>query len=131
TALQRAIAAADSAPSIAGAVDVRAQLAGRGTRALSGTVTTRLASTELTWGDAHVESPAEVSVGVRLDGGRLTISNGQARAQQVHAGGVAARDLSTRFDYAGTTLRVSALHARAFSGTWQGSGAVGLDATPT
>jgi hypothetical protein len=130
-ALQRAIAAADSAPSIAGAVDVRAQLAGRGTRALSGTVTTRLASTELTWADAHVESPAEVSVGVRLDGGRLTISNGQARAQQVHAGGVAARDLSTRFDYAGTTLRVSALHARAFSGTWQGSGAVGLDATPT
>ena len=130
-ALQRAIAAADSAPPIAGAVDVRAQLAGRGTRALSGTVTTRLASAVLTWADAHVESPAEVSVGMRLDGGRLSISSGQARAQQVRAGGVAARDLSTRFDYAGTTLRVTALQAGAFGGKWRGNGVIAVDATPT
>jgi AsmA-like C-terminal region len=117
--------------SASGAVDLRAQLTGSGTRAASGTITTRVASPSLTWDGVRIDSPAHVSGGLRLQGNRLSVSNGRARATSIRVDTVAANEIAAAFAYAGARLTVSELEAHAFHGRWRASGAIALGATPT
>jgi hypothetical protein len=117
--------------SASGAVDLRAQLSGTGTRAEAGTITARVASPALSWDDVRVDSPAEVSGTLRAHDTRLAISNGRGRARTVRAGALTAHQLDAAFAYADARLTLSSLEARAFRGRWRGSGAVALEATPT
>ncbi len=114
-----------------GTVDLSAQLAGTGASSVAGPATIRLASAALTWGDVRVERPAEVSATLRVDGTRLALSNGRARAHGVRVGDLVATALSTDFGYADDTLRLAALEARAFGGRWHASGLIGVGGTPT
>ena len=121
----------NDAGSADGAVDLRAQLTGTGTRAVSGTITARVTSPTLSWDDALIDAPAQVSGGLRLQGTRLAISNGQARAKSLRVDTVAANELDAAFAYADARLTVSKLESHVFHGRWQASGAVVLGATPT
>ncbi len=102
---------------LAGEVDARAQLDGRGTDAITARAVIRLASDALTWGDARIAAPAEISATARLAGARRTLSNGRARAAQVSAGGLEAGNVSAAFSYSDATLAISSLRAHADGGS--------------
>ena len=130
-ALGRALAEPGNASAVDGAVDLSAQLAGTGASTVSGRATVRLASAGLTWDDVRVERPAEVSATLRVQGTRLTLSNGELRAHRVRVRELGASALHTDFGYADGTLRLAGLQARAFGGRWHASGAASVAGAPT
>jgi hypothetical protein len=117
--------------SAAGRVDLRAPITGTGTRALRATITARVASPTLSWDEVRIDSPAQMSGQLQLQGTRLTISNGQARARSARVDTIAANELNAAFAYDDARLTVSELETRAFHGRWRASGAITLGRTPT
>jgi uncharacterized protein involved in outer membrane biogenesis len=113
-----------------GVIDLSARLAGTGAAA-RGTAAIRLASDALTWDALRIERPAEVSGAVQTDGTRLTLSDGQATARSVRTGDLTASDVRAGFAYANDTVRLAALRAHAFGGSWRVSGVAALAGTPT
>jgi len=113
-----------------GSLDLSARLTGSGTHRVTGTARVTLASGALSVDELRVDAPAEASAALRVDGAQVALSDGRARAARLRVRDVQASDLATGFGYGRDGLRLSALQARAFAGTWQADGTLALSDPP-
>jgi uncharacterized protein involved in outer membrane biogenesis len=112
--------------------DVRLHVGASGTVGgpISGQVAVSMASGTVGWATASAAAPLALSADATLEGGAVTLRNGRAQAAAVGDGDLRATSLDARFGFADRALRIDALSAQAFDGTWTVSGTIPLDGPP-